>query len=61
MVFEIGTGEMPIIQMDMLIYSGTDIETIAAIECFNMFFSITFQFGVLAMMCTIIVAMLSRS
>lgn len=47
--------------MEPLVYSGTDPNTIAAVASFNGYFSITFEFGVMAFMYIMIVTLLARS
>ena len=47
--------------MEPLLYSGTDPDTIAAVASFNGYLSITFEFGVMAFMYTMIVTLLARS
>jgi hypothetical protein len=47
--------------MEPLLYSGTDENTIAAVASFNGYFSITFEFGVMAFMYIMIVTLLARS
>lgn len=54
-------GGWPLIFMEVLAYSGSDPETIAAVSSFNNFFSITFEFGVMAFMTTMIVSIIARS
>ena len=60
-MFGLGIGEIDLIWMEPLLYSGTDPETIAAVESFNAFFSLTFEFGILAFMATLITTLLARS
>lgn len=47
--------------MEPLVYSGSDPNTIAAVDAFNGYFSITFEFGVMAFMYIMIVTLLARS
>lgn len=47
--------------MEPLLYSGTDPDTIAAVDAFNAYFSITFEFGVMAFMYLMIITILARS
>lgn len=47
--------------MEPLLYSGSDPNTIAAVASFNAYFSITFEFGVMAFMYTMIVTLMARS
>lgn len=60
LMFGIG-DEWPLIQMVVLIYSGSDPDTIAAVSSFNNYFSLTFQFGVLAFLFTLVVTLIARS
>lgn len=60
-MFGLGLGSIDLIWMEVLVYSGTDPETIAAVESFNAFFSLTFEFGMLAFMATVITSLLARS
>lgn len=57
----LGIGQIDLIWMAPLIYNGTDSVTISAVESFNAFFSLTFEFGVLAFIWTMIVTLLARS
>jgi hypothetical protein len=54
-------GEWLLWNMEPLLYSGTDPDTIAAVDAFNAYFSITFEFGVMAFMYIMIVTIMSRS
>jgi len=54
-------GSIPLIEMTVLTYSGTDPNTLAAVASFNSYFSLTFEFGVLAFMFTMITSILARS
>jgi hypothetical protein len=47
--------------MEPLLYSGSDATTQAAVDAFNGYFSITFEFGVMAFMYIMIVTILARS
>jgi hypothetical protein len=60
-MFGLGLGEIDLIWMQVLIYNGTDPETISAVESFNAYFSLTFEFGILAFMATLISSLLARS
>lgn len=58
----LGIGDVwPLIWMDIMVYSGTDPDTIAAVTNFNAFFSIVFQMGVIAFIFTLICTTLARS
>lgn len=48
-------------EMHPLIYQGTDPDMIAAVESFNAFFSITFEFGVMAFCYIMIITLIARS
>lgn len=54
-------GDWPLIWMSVLAYSGSDPATIAAVEAFNGYFSLTMEFGIMAYMFTIVAALISRS
>jgi len=60
-MFGLGLGNIDLIWMEVLFYSGADPETISAVESFNAFFSLTFEFGMLAFMWTLITSLLARS
>jgi hypothetical protein len=58
----LGIGDnWPLIAMEVLQYSGSDSDTIAAVAGFNSFFALTFEFGVIAFMFTMICTLLARS
>jgi len=59
-MFGIG-DDWPLISMYVMAYSGSDPETIAAVESFNNYFSLTFEFGVIAFIWTQIIVIISRS
>lgn len=61
MIFGLGSGNFEVIWMEVLKTTSTDPTTIAAVDAFNAYFSITFQFGVLAFICTLIFTLLARS
>jgi hypothetical protein len=60
-MFGLGLGQIGLIWMAPLVYAGADPETISAVESFNAFFSLTFEFGILAFIWTVIVTLLARS
>ena len=60
MNFGIG-GEFDLIWMEVLTTTSTDPTTIAAVDSFNAYFSLTIQFGMLAFICTMIFTLLARS
>ena len=61
MLFGLGNGTMDLIWMQVLVTTSTDPDTIAAVDAFNAYFSLTFQFGMLAFLATLIFTLLARS
>jgi hypothetical protein len=58
----LGIGDAwPLIEMVVLVYSGSDPETIAAVDAFNHFFALTFQFGIIAFLFTMVCSVIARS
>jgi len=58
----IGLGQqLDILWFEVLVYTGSDPTTIAAVDSFNAYFSLTFMFGILAFICTMIFTLLARS
>lgn len=58
----LGIGDnWPLIYMAIMQYSGSDPVTQASVESFNWYFSVTFEFGVIAWLFTVVVTLLARS
>lgn len=47
--------------MEIMQYGGTDPNMQAAVDSFNFYFSVTFEFGIMAFMCTMVITLLARS
>lgn len=54
-------GPIPFVYMELLTYSGTDAEYQAAVYAFNMYFSLVFEWGLVAFLFTLLCSLLSRS
>lgn len=54
-------GSWPLIWMEVLQTTSTDPTTVAAVEAFNGYFSLTIEFGMIAYLFTLVVSILSRS
>jgi hypothetical protein len=54
-------GPIDLWYMEVLTTTSTDPDTIAAVDMFNAFFSLTFEFGILSFVCTMIFLALARS
>lgn len=58
----LGIGDVwPIIEMNIMVYSGTDPQMIAICEAFNAFFSLSFTLGALSALCTMLLSLMARS
>jgi hypothetical protein len=55
------SGSIPFVWCEILTYSGTDTDTIAAVYSFNMYFSLVFELGVVASIFTLLCTLLARS
>jgi len=54
-------GVWPIVEMILLVYSGTDPEMIAICDAFNIFFSLTFTVGAMSFLCVMLLSLMARS
>lgn len=58
----LGIGDVwPIVEMNIMVYTGADPEVAAICEAFNAFFSLTFTFGALAVLCIMLISLMARS
>lgn len=54
-------GQWPVVWMEILVYNGNDPETIAAVEAFNGFYSLTFTLGAISFLCVTLLSLMARS
>lgn len=58
----LGIGDIwPIVEMNIMVYSGTDPEMIAICEAFNAFFSLGFTLGAMSFLCVTLISLMARS
>lgn len=58
----LGIGDTwPIVEMTIMVYSGSDPEMIAICEAFNAFFSLGFTLGAMSFLCVTLISLMARS
>lgn len=58
----LGIGDVwPIIEMNIMVYSGTDPQVAAMCEAFNAFFSLSFTMGAISFLCITLLSLMARS
>lgn len=58
----LGIGDSwPIIEMTIMVYTGSDPEMAAMCEAFNAFFSLGFTLGAISFLCVTLISLMARS
>lgn len=58
----LGIGDTwPIIEMNIMVYTGNDPEMIALTQTFNSFYSLGFTLGAMSFLCVTLISLMARS
>lgn len=58
----LGIGDSwPVIEMTIMVYTGTDPEIQAMCDAFNAFFSLSFTLGAVSFLCVTLLSLMARS